>query len=217
MNKRILALLLSATITQVSAGYLSEAESKAMEEAKKAEAEKVYCNSTEELRRWAQFYPRCAVTYSVGDTGPAGGTVFHVVDKGIHGMEFAPVELDELPWGCENRKIHGTEQNALWNGWQNTEYLRHAGCSPMVKELDSINFGGYTDWFIGSRDEIAEFFKLVEPVDPSSNYLWSSSQHNQNEFYDFGVNAYVVKYNLPEEHFYANKATAFKSVPFRTF
>ncbi len=34
-----------------------------------------------------EFHP---VTYAIGDEGPAGGIVFHVIDGGVHGLEAAP-------------------------------------------------------------------------------------------------------------------------------
>jgi len=42
-----------------------------------------------------------APTYSIGDTGPAGGIVFDVSDGGLHGLEAAPEDAStSIEWGC---------------------------------------------------------------------------------------------------------------------
>ena len=161
----------------------------------------------------------CAYTFKLGDTGFGGGTVFYVTDEGRHGMEYAPFELEKAAWGCEGRKIQGTEEKGIGFGWQNTQYLRKAGCSPMVKQLDKINYNGYTDWFIGSIDEMSLFIKSIEvpKFEGDLSFYWSSSQHDDPYWNDYGINAYVVHFFRPSYLYHSVKGRQVKTVPFRNF
>ena len=55
---------------------------------------------------WEQITPK---TYAIGDTGPAGGIVFHVTDGGVHGLERAremSAVYPLLEWGCEGVDVY---------------------------------------------------------------------------------------------------------------
>jgi hypothetical protein len=70
-------------------------------------------------------------TYAIGHTGPAGGIVFYVTDRGTHGLEAAPADLsDGSEWGCSGggTPIAGADGTAVGTGAQNTADIL-AGCS----------------------------------------------------------------------------------------
>ena len=56
----------------------------------------------------------------VGDTGPAGGIVIYVDATAKHGMEAAPVDLENAQWGCYGTILDGADGVAIGTGVQNT-------------------------------------------------------------------------------------------------
>jgi hypothetical protein len=63
-----------------------------------------------------------AVTYAIGDDGPAGGKVFYVTNGGLHGLEAAPVDQsDAAEWGCFENNVTGAVGTAIGTGAQNTD------------------------------------------------------------------------------------------------
>lgn len=120
--------------------------------------------------------PATATVYEIGKTGPAGGIVFHISDgggsrvRGHHGLEAAPADLGDAPWGCLIvSDIPGAQGNKVGSGAQNTLDIL-AGC----KELDiaaelasNYELNGYSDWFLPSVQEL----KLMR----EKLYLWNRS------------------------------------------
>jgi hypothetical protein len=147
-------------------------------------------------------------TYAIGDTGPAGGTVFY--DKGSYSdgwryLEATP-DVPEFydsdfyngpnyffstnwiyhPYG--NVLIDGTD-TAIGRGKQNTEILvayfgsmgeakmYPDGFKPAAKLCVDLNYGGKTDWFLPSKDELNQMYLNLKGYhDVRYNFFWSSSQ-----------------------------------------
>jgi len=114
-----------------------------------------YCVDTDSLE-WTT-----GSLYGIGDTGPAGGIIFHVSDCGMHGMEVAPEDLGYAEWGCTDIDVPGADGVAVGTGAQNTAEIIQEGCIPfnpsyvVAAELaDEYEFNGYTDWFLPSNDEL---------------------------------------------------------------
>jgi hypothetical protein len=104
---------------------------------------------------------------AVGDTGPAGGIVFYVAADGISGLEAAPADLaaDLYEWGCMNIDITGADLTNIGGGAANTADIVAAGCTPetpgnliAANAADAHLFGGFTDWFLPSKDELNELY-----------------------------------------------------------
>ena len=87
--------------------------------------------------------------YSIGDTGPAGGVVFHVSDGGLHGLEAAP-EVPNVAWGCDVT-ITGAVGTAVGDGPGNTDTIVGAGCSPAATAARTFGDGS---WSLPSLDEM---------------------------------------------------------------
>jgi len=125
-------------------------------------------------------------TYKIGDFGPAGGIVFY--DKGVFSngwryLEAAPVETEfQAPWGAYKQDLDGIG-TAVGFGKRNTELiverLKALGESGKAAQLCvSLNFDGYKDWFLPSKDELDLMFrnlKLKGLGSFSNNLYWSSS------------------------------------------
>ena len=127
--------------------------------------------------------------YKIGDLGPAGGIVFY--DKGIFSngwryLEAAPLETEfTAQWGAYNQDVAGTS-TVIGSGKRNTqlivEHLNRIGERGRAAVLvASLNFDGFTDWFIPSRDELDLIHKNLKQKNLGSfgvNWYWSSSEYD---------------------------------------
>jgi len=124
-------------------------------------------------------------TYKIGDTGPAGGIVFY--DKGTFSngwryLEAAPAETEfTAEWGGYGTNVNGTVTE-IGTGKRNTEIIvGQLGISSAAGLCTRLNFVGFTDWFLPSKDELDLMYKnlmLMGWGGFSNNYYWSSSQDN---------------------------------------
>ncbi len=92
--------------------------------------------------------------YQIGDTGPAGGIVFHVT--GCGGMEAAPENQTPAEWGCYGTEISGADETAVGTGKQNTADII-AGCDEAgiaAKITDNYSLNGFGDWYLPSINEL---------------------------------------------------------------
>jgi hypothetical protein len=127
------------------------------------------------------------LTYTVGDTGPAGGLIFY--DKGSYSgspswryLEAAPSDQSTgAPWGCYETLISGADGTAVGTGKQNTIDIE-AGCATIGTAADicaNLSLGGYSDWFLPSKDELNLMYEnlKVAGVGGFAGYgYWSSSE-----------------------------------------
>ena len=104
---------------------------------------------------------------AVGDTGPAGGIVFYVAADGISGLEAATADLtaDTYEWGCSGIDITGADLINIGDGDANTADIVAAVCTPVTPSnliaanaADAHVSGGFTDWFLPSKDELNELY-----------------------------------------------------------
>jgi TolB-like protein len=131
-------------------------------------------------------------TYKVGDFGPAGGYVFY--DKGVFSngwryLEAAPAETEftSIQWGAYQQDVPGTG-TAVGFGKRNTEIIveRLKGLNESGRAAQlcaSMNFDGYSDWFLPSKDELDLMYKNLKQKGLggfSDSWYWSSSQGSYN-------------------------------------
>lgn len=127
--------------------------------------------------------------YEIGDTGPAGGIVFHIDHAGKHGLEAAPTDQDGgggAEWGCYPIELTGdADGTSIGTGAQNTaEILAECGEAGIAAKLaDDYIYGGKDDWFLPSKDELNEMYvnlHLNGVGGFASKYYWSSSEYSSN-------------------------------------
>jgi hypothetical protein len=129
----------------------------------------------------AQAAPPARI-YQIGDIGPAGGIVFY--DKfssagGWRYLEAAPQETEqELAWG-HFTNLNGT-RTEVGNGKQNTELIVQAGKNLVTaaRLCGDLEYGGYDDWFLPSRDELDLIYKNLKTKGLggfSGGTYWASS------------------------------------------
>jgi hypothetical protein len=117
--------------------------------------------------------------YALGDTGPAGGIVFHVSDDGLNGLEAAPADQVPAEWGCSGTLISGANGTAVGTGKQNTAII--AGCNETTAASVASAYG--PGWYLPSKDELNLLYlqKVAGVVDGFDNkFYWSSSQVSPN-------------------------------------
>jgi hypothetical protein len=146
--------------------------------------------------------------YEIGETGPAGGRVFHVTDGGLHGLEAAPVDQPIAPWGCEGVAVSKANGLTIGSGSANT-VAALAGCKETGTAAgitDNYTFNGYSDWYLPSNDELTAMYANIGPSAPSPltnvggftlNGYWSSSEIGANHawtlFFGNGGQSFGIK------------------------
>ena len=125
-----------------------------------------------------------------------GGIVFYIDETGEHGLVAALEDLGSFEWGCHGTDINGNnssvspELDGIGTGLQNTLEIV-AGCSETpiaASEALAYESGGYSDWYIPSRDELKEMYNTVGNGGSEgdiggfgNNWYWSSSENNSND------------------------------------
>ena len=94
-------------------------------------------------------------------------------------------------WGCVGTAISGADATAIGSGNQNTLDIL-AGCTTAgiaAKICADLVEGGYSDWYLPSKDELYKVFLNRASIGLTSlDAFWSSSEVNGND-------AWVVEFN----------------------
>jgi hypothetical protein len=112
-----------------------------------------------------------------GQTGPAGGIIFYDDGQG-GGLEvFAPDWTNQ--WGNYNLLMNSTNET-FGTGEANTNAIINASVdmSNAAIACDSCTKGGFTDWYLPSKDELELVYSnVIVPgyLGVQSSYYWSSS------------------------------------------
>lgn len=137
------------------------------------------------------------------------GYIFQSNDSGYvegeaHGLIVAPFDQgSNIDWGCWNTNLNITTYLHLGAGNQNTQNIVSA-CSSQnyaAKLCFDLVLNGYDDWFLPSKDELAQLclnrFKIGNF---ESNFYWSSSDDGSNtnawsQSFGSGSKYFDPKYN----------------------
>jgi hypothetical protein len=129
---------------------------------------------------------------AIGDTHQ-GGIIFYL-DANGGGLIAAPTDSDSaVVWGCDGYAIIGADGTAIGTGNQNTIDIE-VGCTKYGTAADicaNLTLGGYSDWFLPSKDELNEMYLnigLGSSLGNIGNFIgdgkvllyWSSSQVSAN-------------------------------------
>jgi hypothetical protein len=152
----------------------------------------------------------CTYLLAIGDTYQ-GGIVFYMDGSG-GGLIAAPT--DQSPgagWGCYMTLISGADGTAIGTGTQNTIDIINANCtsfngSPAADICANLTLGGYSDWFLPSKDELNEMYLNIGNGNAlglgnlggfATSYYWSSSEINNynawSQYFGNGYQYYVGK------------------------
>jgi len=135
------------------------------------------------------------IDWIIGNTGPAGGIVFY--DKGDSAdgwryLEAAPADMEtRLRWVAQSYgfnwrnfpSVDGTD-TAIGTGRQNTALILAVDANaPAAKACAEYRGGGFSDWFLPSRDELNLMYRNLKMSNIGgfqNNWYWSSSRGNSD-------------------------------------
>ena len=124
-------------------------------------------------------------SFSVGDTGPAGGIVIYVDVGNDHPWNFLEAwTADEgvFRWQLtEPFELMGGTGTAIGTGAANTALLAGAE-HPAAQAARNASHGGFTDWFLPSKDELVMVRANRAALGAATDDVyWSSSEHNATQ------------------------------------
>jgi hypothetical protein len=112
-------------------------------------------------------------SYSIGQTGPAGGIIFHTQQNpnGVTQVfEAAPSDIGNVMWGCAGFVMNQTSA-AIGSGQQNTNAIISAcGNSTAAALCANYTLNGADDWYLPSINELTLMFQN----------LWANGMGNFN-------------------------------------
>ena len=125
-----------------------------------------------------------SIEYAIGDTGPAGGIVFHVTNGGLNGLEAAPVDQASAPWNCNGTDVAGVDNIASAgtpdsnSGAVNTPLIAVACGGAAAVAAVYIWPNGQTDGFLPNKEELNLLYAQRNVVGSfASLAYWSSSEN----------------------------------------
>jgi hypothetical protein len=117
---------------------------------------------------------------AIGDSHQ-GGIIFYLDGNG-EGLVAAPTDQSsDAEWGCHDFSILGAGGTAVGTGYQNTVEieLRCSESDIAAKLCTNLTIGGYSDWFLPSKDEL-ELIYLNLHIQGfsyfSPDFYWSSTE-----------------------------------------
>jgi len=135
--------------------------------------------------KWTQ------TVFAIGDTGPGGGIVFYVTADGMSGLEAAPELWNSgsadpyASWSNVTTTAVGTTGTALGTGLANSNAIIAQGGHTASAALICRNYtgGGYTDWYLPSRDELLEMYAQRAYIGGlyTTDAYWSSTEANATD------------------------------------
>ncbi len=145
-------------------------------------------------------------TYAIGDPGPSCvGKVFYITDGGLHGLEAAPPSWydpyadspdPELVWISGDpidriqqtqSTLNGNTSTAIGTGLANSNAIitqsgTTASSYSAAGLCEAYAGGGYSDWFLPSKDELAQLYAQRDAGQwggfSEEDGYWSSSEYN---------------------------------------
>jgi hypothetical protein len=148
-----------------------------------------------------------------------GGVVFYLDGNG-GGLIAAPTDQTSSPWGCEGTPISGADGTATGTGAQNTIDIE-SGCTTTGTAADicaNLTLGGYTDWFLPSKDELYLMYtnrttiNNTSTANGGSNLLdtryWSSSEFNDGKTWSNNI---TNGNPLPDNKYNSNAVRALRA------
>lgn len=123
---------------------------------------------------------------AIGDSYQ-GGKIAYIDRTGFSGFLTGIIALDYHPWGCIGTPISGADGVSIGSGYQNTLDII-AGCAESdtaAKVARAYQEGGYTDWYLPSKDELNQLYLNKAAIGIlDSDYYWSSTKYDNTYAWD---------------------------------
>jgi hypothetical protein len=135
--------------------------------------------------------------YTIKEVGPSGGVIIYAshspfpcgpdMQSLCRYVEASPFAAEtRLPWAQNeytSKEVDGALLSAVGSGLSNTrDIVAQGNIDPLLSAAayaDAYEFGGYSDWYLPSRDEIQAIITYREVIGGFTPDLhWSSSQRN---------------------------------------
>ena len=133
--------------------------------------------------------------YSVGQTGPGGGTIFYIDMTRAAGSQYFEAACagwsdgtcgggdlgdPSAGWGCNGTNISGANGEVLGTGQQNTtDIVTSCATTGIAAQLaDALVLGGRSDWYLASIDEQIQMEILKTELGLGDGWYWSSSEQS---------------------------------------
>jgi len=140
-----------------------------------------------------------------------GGKIFYINGTGDHGLICTTFDQSSsATWGCSGTSI--TTGTAMGTGQSNTTAIVNA-CSTSgiaARLCDNLVEEGYNDWYLPSKDELAQMFAQRNAIGMTADiYYWSSSASGNYSAYCQNFSSGFV--NQPERtnSYYVRAVRAF--------
>jgi hypothetical protein len=118
-----------------------------------------------------------------------GGLIFYLDGTTLHGLVSTTFDLSAgAPWGCSGTLIAGSLGLVFGTGLSNTNAIVSvcASIGTAAKVCSDLVTGGYSDWYLPSRDELSLMHEQLKIKGlggfANSNY-WSSSEFSATSSY----------------------------------
>ena len=150
-----------------------------------------------------------------------GGIVFYIDASGQHGLIAAPTDQTvNIPWWNGSYKSTGATGTAVGTGQANTKaiILAQGSGNNAASICRSLTIGGYTDWFLPSKDELNLMFVNIGPGANGANanlggfgiyVYWSSSESNSQTAWSQLFKTGYQYYNYKDYLFLVRAVRAF--------
>ena len=157
----------------------------------------------------SEIVTAAVVIYTLGSTGPGGGIIFYVDPAGFdcgptfsatgsptggkcNYLEAAPTSGDHAwtdtgfaPWSGNTNTIIGTTITGIGAGYKNTNEIINqsgAGSTGAASLADAyVGRNNTTDWYLPSKDELAQLNAQKTSVGARPDYYWSSSEYSTSK------------------------------------
>jgi hypothetical protein len=137
-----------------------------------------------------------------------GGKIAYIFKAGdfgydatiLHGLIAATKDQSTgAKWGCAGGSVTGGMCDGEWIGCGSVNTIGiidqcpEAGIAARI--CGDLVLGGYSDWFLPSRDELYQMYLNKYVIGGFANdYYWSSSEHDDTNYFEDGVYAYWVNF-----------------------
>ena len=104
-----------------------------------------------------------------------GGRVREQIAGELFGLIVSPKagDLPDAPWIKPSADVPGAA--SYFDGAANTVAMGEAGC-PHAKLVQKLDIGGFTDWYLPSRDELEILYRVFKPT-TETNYTFRSGEN----------------------------------------
>ena len=123
-------------------------------------------------------------TYTIGQSA-LGGIIAYINGGGSTGTSGLVATASDIStgttWGCVGTALSGADGTAIGTGNQNTIDIM-AGCATAgiaARLCGDLTEGGYSDWYLPSKDELNALYTNKASIGGFANYAyWSSTEYS---------------------------------------